>query len=178
MTLGLSYFHKDLPYFHVGDRETFAALFFIIGHAYKARGCVLHRKVWCLMFSLVLVTVGACWLKTNMLQFLWWQVLPYAIVAVSGTLGTFYVASHIAQSDNRVKRMLVYVGNNTLTLLTWHFLSFKLVSLVLILTHQLPIARLAEFPVIKEYSTKGWFILYFVIGVLIPLALSKTKYLK
>lgn len=178
VTLALSYFNKDLPYFHVGDRETFAALFFIIGHAYKVRECKFHQKVWSILAALALVTIGACWLQTNMLQFLWWQVLPYAIVAVSGTLGTFYVASHIAQSDNRVKRMLVYVGNNTLTLLTWHFLSFKLVSLVIILTYQLPIARLAEFPVIKEYSAKGWFILYFVIGVWIPLALSKTKYLK
>lgn len=178
LTIMLSYLHKDLPYFYVGAKETFAALFFVMGHAYKTRECDFHRKGYCLPIALALVTAGASWLKCSMLEFQWWQVAPYAMIAICGTTGTFAVAKQITKLDNRVMQWLVYIGNNTLTLLTWHFLSFKLVSLTIILTYHLPMARLAEFPVIAEYSVRGWFVLYFAIGVMIPLSFTKFKYLK
>lgn len=31
--------------------------------------------------------------------------------------------------------------------------------------------RLAEFPVIDEYAIQGWFVLYFLMGVLAPLSI-------
>lgn len=178
LTMVLSYTHKDLPYFHIGARETFASLFFVIGHAYKMRGYEFHNSGRCLAVALVLVTIGAHLLPTNMLTFQWWQVAPYCLVATCGTLGTFNVAKLIVGKDNYIRHLMVYIGNNTLAILTWHFLSFKLVSLVIIFIYQLDLARLAEFPVITEYSSKGWFVLYFMVGVSAPLVLSKYKYLK
>lgn len=176
--MALSYAHKGMPYFYIGARETYAALFFVTGHAYRTRKLEFHMRKASLVVGLTLVTAGACWLKTSMLEFVWWQVLPYGLVAVCGTLAAFYVAKLISQSDNWAKRLLVYVGDNTLTILTWHFLSFKMVSLVIIWTYGLPVNRLAEFPVIEEYSVKGWFVLYFLIGTMIPLGFSKIKFLK
>ena len=38
--------------------------------------------------------------------------------------------------------------------------------------------HLAEFPVIEQYTKDGWFILYFLIGMGVPLGLSKCKYFK
>ena len=70
---------------------------------------------------------------------------------------------------NEIKKILVYIGDNTLTILTWHFLSFKLVSLFLILIYQLPISRLAEFPVIEMYAYQGWWLIYFIVGVGMPI---------
>lgn len=64
-----------------------------------------------------------------------------------------------------------YVGLNTLSILTWHFLSFKLVSLFIIILYDLPIERLAEFPVVDEYAKQGWFVLYFMVGVFTPLSI-------
>ena len=60
-----------------------------------------------------------------------------------------------------------------MTILTWHLLSFKAVSLLIILIYGLPIEQLGEFPVIVEYATKGWWILYFVVGVGLPLLMKK-----
>lgn len=65
-----------------------------------------------------------------------------------------------------------------MTILTWHFLCFKLVSLLIIFLYKLPIERLAEFPAITEYSQKGWFIAYFFMGVFIPLIMAKNKYMR
>ena len=69
-------------------------------------------------------------------------------------------------------------GNNTLPVLTWHMVSFKLVSLLIICVYQIPMEHLAEFPVIEQYTKDGWFILYFLIGMGVPLGLSKCKYFK
>lgn len=178
LTMMLSFVNKSVPYFYVGARETFAALFFVIGHAYKASEIKCHKKGYCLLGGIVLVTIGASFVKANLLDFSWLQILPYTIIAISGILATFYLSQKVEKFNNEAIRILIYIGNNTLTILTWHFLSFKLVSLVIILMYQLPIERLAEFPVITEYSVKGYFILYFLIGVIVPLLLSKNKFLK
>ena len=178
LTVILSLINKSIPYFYIGAREIFAALFFVIGHAYKVSELTWHKKGYCLLIGLVLITIGASLVRASLLDFDWWQVLPYTLMATSGILATFYLAQLMGKNKYIVKSILVYIGNNTLTILTWHFLSFKLVSLVIILMYQLPIARLAEFPVITEYSIKGWFVLYFLVGVSVPLILSKNKYLK
>lgn len=178
LTMMLSFVNKSVPYFYVGARETFAALFFVIGHAYKASEIKSHKKGYCLLGGVVLVTIGASFVKANLLDFSWLQVLPYTMIAISGILATFYLSQKVVKFNNEATRILIYIGNNTLTILTWHFLSFKLVSLVIILIYQLPIERLAEFPVITEYSVKGYFILYFLIGAIVPLLLTKNKFLK
>ena len=60
-----------------------------------------------------------------------------------------------------------FIGKNTLTILTWHLLAFKVVSLMIIYIYELPMKRLAEFPVILEYSHKGWWIVYFIVAILV-----------
>lgn len=64
-------------------------------------------------------------------------------------------------------KALDFIGKNTLTILTWHFLAFKLVSLLVIGIYDLPIDRLAEFPVITEYSRQGWWIAYFIVAMVV-----------
>jgi hypothetical protein len=44
----------------------------------------------------------------------------------------------------------------------------KVVSLAIIYIYGLPIKRLSEFPVIEQYATQGWWIVYLFIGVGIP----------
>lgn len=75
-------------------------------------------------------------------------------------------------------KWLVFIGNNTLTVLTWHMLSFKFVNLIVIYTYGLPIARLVEFPIIEEYSQQGWFLLYFFIGAIVPMGMARIKFFK
>lgn len=178
LTIALSFLDIKMPYFYIGARESFATLFFVLGYAYKKLDFTIHKNSYCLFIGVVLVTIGASFVRSSMLDFKWSQVVPYVLVATSGILATFYLSQKVVKSNNFTSRVLVYIGNNTLTILTWHFLSFKLVSLVIIQVNQLPIARLAEFPVITDYSAKGWFVLYFLIGVALPLMLSKNKYLK
>ena len=66
------------------------------------------------------------------------------------------------------RKFVAYAGEHTMGILTFHFLSLKLVSLLKIGFYGWDIARLAEFPVIKENNT-GWWLLYTLAGVGIPL---------
>lgn len=98
------------------------------------------------------------------------KILPYMMTAV---MGTWCVCSLPWQKLNgSFARFMEYVGNHTLTILTWHFLCFKLISLAVIGVYGIPIERLAEFPVIGEYTNSGWFVLYTFVGVGLPLSVN------
>jgi fucose 4-O-acetylase-like acetyltransferase len=64
--------------------------------------------------------------------------------------------------------LITNIGNKTIEILTWHFLCFKIVSMIIIAYDGLPIEHLAEFPVMRPYNTQGWWICYFIIGVAVP----------
>ena len=86
-----------------------------------------------------------------------------------GTVMILNISQWISAKNNSMKKLLVYIGN-TLTVLTWHFLCFKLVSFVIIKWNGLPIEQLACFPIIPHYDFCWW--IYFVLGAGIPLCLN------
>ena len=173
-----AYVDLYVPYFGFGARELFAAEFFVIGYYYKKKELNIHERFYIFPFGVFMVTFGVDFYQATLLKFQWWQVVPYGTTAIIGTLMVFYLSKKIAAQKNVVNKWLVYIGNNTLTILTWHMLSFKIVNLIVIFTYGLPIERLAEFPVIEDYSKHGWFLLYFFVGVIIPVMMTKIKYLK
>ena len=69
-----------------------------------------------------------------------------------------------------IKEFLVYCGNRTLNVLTFHFVAFKVVSCVLVVVYHEPLNRIAEFPQMRAYASSGWWVLYTFAGVGIPLA--------
>ena len=71
---------------------------------------------------------------------------------------------------------LYYIGKNTLQILALHFMSFKIVSIVVILVYNLPFEMLSEFPVIKCHHEITW-PLYSLVGISLPL-LIKVGYNK
>ena len=151
--------------------------------------------------SATLIIAGHCFAQHKVRPFPLWTVISSTIVTAIGTqywymefgdvtysnkVFPFYMLTAVLMSwsiyslfdryaKDRSLRLLTFIGNNTLTILTWHFLSFKLVSLVIIGIYGLPIARLAEFPIIGEYSTQGWWVLYFLSGVMLPLSIVLLK---
>lgn len=178
ITLLTSAFDFSLPFFHISSREFLAAMIFTIGYSYKSRNQNVHQSWWCVPVGLVLVTVGVCYWQASLMQFSWECIVPFLISAIAGTLMVFKLSCFVNSKNNWIKRFLVYIGDNTLTVLTWHFISFKIVSLIIIYVENLPVERLAEFPVIVDYTSQGWFVLYFMVGMAIPLVFTKTKYLK
>ena len=82
-----------------------------------------------------------------------------------------YFAMNLSALLSFGRRALSYIGEHTMEILTWHFLSFKLVNLLKIAIYDWDIERLAEFPVIAENNT-FWWPLYALAGVGLPLLLT------
>ena len=90
----------------------------------------------------------------------------------------FYISCYIKKYNNAIVNLLIFAGNNSLTILIWHFLSFKLVSIILVAKNGEPIERLAEFPVISEMASDGWWCAYFIVGSVVPMLLAKIPFLR
>lgn len=80
--------------------------------------------------------------------------------------------------ESKLGKMMDFIGCNTLMILTFHFLSFKLVSLGIILRDDLDIEKLASFPCINSGNNYDW-ILYSIVGIFLPLGcVYLTKQIK
>ncbi|OKY97752.1 acyltransferase family protein [Bacteroides sp. 44_46] len=69
------------------------------------------------------------------------------------------------------KKILCLCGKHSLAIFALHFISFKIVSQIIINIKHLDINLLTSFPTIKDISPY-WWIFYTIIGVLTPLALN------
>jgi len=182
-TITLCFFNLKIPYFQIGSTETLGATFYLIGYYMKTTALNFNlnitNSIILSVLSLVLITIGMQYWQATMKTVMWWEVVPYTITAIMGTITVFVISKHIDKSENSIlKNALIYIGNTTLTILTWHFLCFKLVSFVIVLVYNLPLERIGEHPAIEEYSMLGWFIAYFVVGITIPQFFSKFKFLR
>lgn len=182
-TIALSFTGYEIPGLHIGSLSSFAAFFIVIGRSYKQSGIELNRLGFTLLF-IVLVGIGSVCCGTSMLGYTTAQVLPYSICALMGTMMVLNISGCLAKYNNWLKHFLMFVGDHTLEVLTWHFLTFKIVSLAIIFIYSLPYEQLACFPTVKGYELYSW-PFYSVIGVGLPngiiyfrknyLAYGKTK---
>lgn len=177
ITIIFSAFKLRVPYLGIEAKEFLASSFFVSGYIIKDRGGYNQVNLLISIISLFVVTIGSvCW-SASMLDFNAWQVLPYFITALLGTTMIYYISTLINKSE-LLSKYFILIGENTLSVLTWHFLSFKIVNFVLIKVYLLPMTNLADFPVISTYSRAGWWLVYLIIGVLVPMMLSKVRYLR
>ena len=162
-----SFFNLRIPFWSIRSLTFFSTVFFLTGYVYKKKYNNWNKGYLSVLFALI-VAAGSVLCYTSMLSFTTDKILPYAVCAVCGTVMTLNISQYITSKEGWIKNLLVYVGNNTLTVLTWHFLCFKIVSLIIIQYYDLPIEQLACFPIIPEYVS--WWIAYFVVGAGVPLA--------
>lgn len=159
--------------------QTMAATFlFLMGYAFKRYG--IKCIPWYISLLLILLPfLGIRYWEMYLASEFYDNsiVFQYLVAAILFSWG-LYSLFDLLKSNNLITRVLNQLGNNTLPVLTWHFLSFKIVSLLIIVICGLPIARLAELPVIVEYSTQGWFVLYFIVTMIITYYISKHKFLR
>lgn len=169
----LQCFNLRIPYY-VGGKELFASAIMVWGFAYRKSG--LHIEEFPLVtipVCLIIVVLGSRIWPCAMLSLTWGKALPYAFSALSGSLMVFSLCKLLSKQGIAVQT-LSYIGDRTIDILTWHFLSFKLVSLAIVFLYGLSITRLAEFPVIDEFSHQGWWLAYMLVGVYTPLGIKRV----
>lgn len=171
----MNYLKLHIPYFYVGERELLASFFITTGWMYKNAGLKIEENKIIIPILTLFVIIGSVIWPCSMITLETWKILPYSISALAGTLAIFGICKVLEKWGGQV---LKYIGDNTLTILIWHFSIFKVVSALIIWIYGLPLSTLCEFPVIKNYSQNGWWVVYLVLGVSIPSLMSKVNVLK
>lgn len=167
----INYQHKTFTLFYIGPTEFMAATFFTIGYS-LAQMRIPRFSVWqsVLAFSILVLNSYYNLLGIQGPFYETQKIIPYTVTAVLGTWCVYSLPWSLL--NERVKSFLEYVGNHTLAILTWHFLCFKLVSIIIVYIYKLPMVRIEETPTIGEYDNRGWFLLSTIVGICIPLLLT------
>lgn len=74
----------------------------------------------------------------------------------------------------KVFNWLIFLGQNTIGVVIWQFVSFKVVHLVQIAIYGLSIDKIAEYPVIYEYATAPWIVADTIVGIIVSIILYKA----
>lgn len=168
----LAYTGWYVKYVGINSHLFLAAFFITVGHCYRMGECKWAGKWWFIIATAITVFCVSLLWHSDMVSYKGWEVFAYSVCAVAGALMLFGIGEQIAKHSGVIVRFLCYTGGKTFNVLTWHFVALKVVSLAIILIYGLPIERLAEFPGITEYTNRGWWLVYFIVGVGLPLIWS------
>lgn len=159
---------KILPFVQISARTFAAALFILIGYAlakYKVR---IFNSEQIIVGMLITVIGSLFWyMPLHPASYSNYRFLPYIVSATVATWSFYSLFNRMKGMQSVGLKILDFIGRNTLTILTWHFLSFKLVSFAIVYINGIPMTRLSEHPVIVEYSVKGWWLAYFLTAMLV-----------
>lgn len=93
----------------------------------------------------------------------------YILASISGFFFLYSIAFFIGKLSF-AKKMLVYLGRNSMCIIGFHFLGFKLTTLLQIKMYNLPIQKLTAFPYLINSSI--WWLVYFVVSIAFCLLLN------
>lgn len=159
-----------VPLFYVGPQALAAATLFLAGHCF-AYYHIPRFLWWQSALSLLLMVVGSFFWLCDMDSSFYntYRLLPYLFTALLTVWSIYSLLSQMSIAQ-WVDSTLQFIGQHTITILTFHFVAFKLISLIIIRLHHLPVQQLSQFPVIDENSGGGWWwIGYTLAGIIIPL---------
>ncbi len=173
LLLSVLLYFKGIPVVNIycGAKEFFAVSCMMAGYLYKSYSIdkfVDKYSIYVILICALLLISGSVYWHGEMLDMNWIYTVPYFISAIAGSIIVLKLSKLFAEKTRRLSNLVSNIGNKTIEILTWHFLCFKIVSLMIIAYYGRPIEHLAEFPIMRPYNTQGWWICYFVIGVAVP----------
>lgn len=148
-----------------------AAFFYTAGFVYKS---YLSKVDFSLLSAVILFAVVFIISRLHPCSTMSFDTKNIAILAFCGSAGAIATLRLSSVLDdlfnNKIKKTLVFIGNHTLSILTFHFISFKVVSICLIIFYDLPYIELSRYYI----SSCGnyWWLVYSIFGVVSPLCIS------
>lgn len=74
-----------------------------------------------------------------------------------------------------IKKLFSWLGKNTLGIVIWQFVAFKIVTVIQISFLKLEWSRIVDFPVIYDYATIEWVLLNIIIGSLCSIGIYRIQ---
>ena len=155
-------------------RSALAALYLWGGHFLSFKYNELN-KWWVCLFCFVIVGVGAVLFATEMPKVDYHTFFPYLICSVAGSLMILIVSQWISQKNSIISNIVGYMGDHTMSILIWHFTSFKIVSLIILYIKGMPILMVAKFPTITGEVPNCFWYIYVAVGIILPLLIDKSS---
>ena len=151
-------------------RETWGLFFFGIGVIYRSATSGLSRRWWVALPCLLLICLAGYlhWSGMNN-SGRYRDLLTLPLTGVAGFVAVHYASRIIAARDNILKRLLVFIGENTLYILVLHIISFKAVSALKIAYYGLDWRQIGCHMVVHDHHDDWFWVLYSVAGVALPL---------
>lgn len=97
------------------------------------------------------------------------NLLILTILSICGYYFIMFISEKL-EKNIFISNILIFITNNSIPILLWHIIAFKLVNYIQIIVYNLPEYYLAAIPVI--YSRPYWYILYTIVGLGIPILLN------
>lgn len=175
ITIIFSYYAIEIPFFCIKSKEFFAAFLISIGHIYRQMKFNFEQKWTFIISASIIVGIGSNYIKCAITNYVWIEIIPFAFFAIIGTLMIFGLSSKIINQPvlKDLQIHLNYIGKHTFNIMTWHFLSMKLVTLFICIIYSRSINELSLFPTNKDFAQQGWWIIYTIVGIEIPILGSK-----
>ena len=154
-----------------GSREIWGVFFICIGYLYRK----YQEKVpegWGLSFLSVLVLAIAVLIGGASMQHQpkIHDIFVLPIPAVMGFFLIHHLSSIVDKGKGLFKRFLIFCGDNSINIVIFHVVAFKLVSLIKIAWYGLDFKQIGCHMVIHYRSDADWFwVLYSIVGVVVPL---------
>ena len=154
-----------------GLREIWGLFFFGIGVLYRRFEPTIGHRWWVALLCFGIIAYAAtqhwCGMNNNgQLR----DLLTLPVTGTAGFLMTKYIAELIDMRESIMRRLLVFVGSNTLYVFIFHIISFKAVSWLKIIWYGLEPEQIGCHMVIHYNNHEDLFwILYTIAGVGIPL---------
>ena len=137
---------------------------------YKYRDQMISSNSILLLFFAIITIACLIWNETVDMRYITIaNHLPYYILSVMGIILVFNVSIKLNHSITD-RSIIYYIGNHTMPILALNLLALKMGNLIKIWIYDLPIEKLASHTIIYEYNTLFW-IIYSIIGIIIPLSL-------
>lgn len=153
-----------------GWRETWGIFFFGTGVLYRIAEQRISGRGWLAGLSLLLLLVAGYMRWSGMNNGAKYQdLLTLPLTGVAGFVAVNYLSALIDRRESRLRRLLVFIGSNTLYVFIFHIMAFKAVSLLKIWWYDLPFGQIGCHMVIHDHHEDWFWVIYSVCGVAMPL---------
>lgn len=122
-----------VPFLKISSREFAAAFLFVTGYLF-AQFKFSRFPIYAVIFSLLLTLIGSFYWRSAMNEMPCSnKMCPlYILTAILATWSFYSLFYNWKETSSMYSKFMIFVGNHTFEILTWHLISFKLTSLLII----------------------------------------------